>query len=97
VVTTQLKRGFYHLKSLDCERCVEKFWLPMEGMNNLILQLVRLVFRSYEFLVAFRYVRVGTEKVWAGGAGWDGLRGGFDVCRAGADKISQTSAGAWRV
>jgi len=42
LVTSRLKRGFYHLKSVDCGRLDvwKKFWLPMEGMNSLILLLV---------------------------------------------------------
>jgi len=50
LVTSRLKRGFFHLKSVDCGRLDvwKKFWLPMEGMNSLILLLVWLVFRSYE-------------------------------------------------
>jgi len=31
------------------------------------------------------------------GAGWDGLRGGLEVCVTRASKISQTHAGAGRV
>jgi len=47
LVTTGLKRGFYHLKSVDCERS-DLFWLPMKKMGSLVLLLVRRVFRRYK-------------------------------------------------
>ena len=68
LVTTRLKRGFYHLKSAVDQMC-GKFlvWLPMKGMISLILLLVRQVFRGDEFLVFFSESRgIGTEKVREG-------------------------------
>ena len=93
LVTTRLKRGFYHLKSAVDQMC-GKFlvWLPMKGMISLILLLVRHVVRGDEFLVVFSdRRRIGTGR----GTGWDGLRGGcgLGVCEAGAGKISPTPAG----
>jgi len=50
--TTGLKRVFYHLKSVDCERsdlCGKvSVWLPMKRMSGLILLLVRLAFSRYK-------------------------------------------------
>jgi len=73
LVSTRLKRGFYHLKpAVDqmCGKCL--VWLPMKGMISLILLLVRHVFRGDEFLVVFSDRRgIGTEKVREGhGLGW---------------------------
>jgi len=88
LVTTRLKRGFSHLKSAVDQTC-GKFlvWLPMKGMISLILLLVRHVFRGDELLVVFSDRRgIGT--------GWDGVRGGIEVCEVGAGKISPTPAGA---
>ena len=51
LVTTELKRVFYHLKSVDCERSdlwKVLVWLSMKRMSSLILPLVRLVFRRHE-------------------------------------------------
>jgi len=49
---TGLKRVFYHLKSVDCERsdlCGKvSVWLPMKRMSGLILLLVRLAFSRYK-------------------------------------------------
>jgi len=67
LVTTRVKRGFYHLKSAVDQTCVEKFWLPMKGMISLILLLVRHVFRGDEFLAFFSDRHgIGTEKVREG-------------------------------
>ena len=77
LVTTGLKRGFYHLKSaVDQMRGKFLVRLPMKGMINLILLLVRLVFRGDEFLVVFLDRRgIGTEKVREGhGLGWSAGR-----------------------
>ena len=69
LITTRLKRGFYHLKSAVDQMC-GKFLvrLPMKGMISLILLLVRHVFRGDEFLVVFFSDRhgIGTEKVREG-------------------------------
>jgi len=51
LVTTELKRVFYHLKSVDCERSdlwKVLVWMSMKRMSSLILPLVRLVFRRHE-------------------------------------------------
>jgi len=56
LVTTQLKRGFYHLKSVDCvdQMCGKVLvLLPIKSMGSLILLLVGLVFSRYEILVVF--------------------------------------------
>ena len=95
LVTTRLKRGFYHLKSVVDQMC-GKFlvWLPMKGMISLILLLVRHVFMGDEFIVVFSDMRViGTENCRRG-MGWDGLQGrcGLEVCEARAGKISPTPA-----
>ena len=94
LVTTRLKRGFYHLKSAVDQTC-GKFlvWLPMKGMFSLILLLVRHVFRGDEFLVVFfRQARDWHRK--NAGRAWVGLRGGcgLEVCEARAGKISPTPA-----
>jgi len=77
LVTTRLKRGFYHLKSAVDQMC-GKFlvWLPMKGMISLILLLVRHVFRGDEFLVVFSDWRgIGTGRVREGhGLGWSAWR-----------------------
>ena len=66
LVTTRVKRGFYHLKSAVDQMC-GKIWLPMKGMISLILLLVRHVFRGDEFLVFFSDRHgIGTEKVREG-------------------------------
>ena len=70
LVTTQLKRGFYHLKSVDCvdQMCGKVLvLLPIKSMGSLILLLVGLVFSRYEILVVFWQVRVWDRKS-AGGA-----------------------------
>ena len=62
----------------------------MKRMISLILLPVRHVFRGDEFLVVFSDRRgIGIEKVQEG----HGCE--FEVCEAGAGKISQTPA--WRV
>jgi len=101
LVTTRLKRGFYHLKSAVDQMCGNILvWLPMKGMISLILLLVRHVFRGDEFLVVFSDRRgIGTEKVRGRhGLGWSARRerarflqlqrGGFKFCKCGeeADK-----------
>jgi len=53
LVTTGLKRVFYHLTSnmLNAKDQIwwkVLVWLPMKRMSGLILLLVRLVFRRYE-------------------------------------------------
>jgi len=54
LVTTRLKRGFYHLKSAVDQMCGKiMVWLPMKGMISLILLLVRHAFRGDEVLVVF--------------------------------------------
>jgi len=54
LVTTRLKHGFYHLKSMIDQMCGKILvWLPMKGMISLILLLVRHVFRGDEFLAVF--------------------------------------------
>jgi len=50
LVATGLKRVFYHLKSVDCER--SNLWksfrfVAMKRTSSLILLLVRFVFRRY--------------------------------------------------
>jgi len=68
LVTTRLKRGFYHFKSV-VDQMYGKIlvWLPMKGMISLILLLVRHVFRGNEFLVVFSDRRgIGAEKVREG-------------------------------
>jgi len=96
LVTTRLKRGFYHIKSaVDqmCGKCL--VWLPMKGMISLILLLVRHVFRGDKFLVFFFQTGAGlTQKKCGRDMGWDGLRGGcgLEVCEARAGKISPTPA-----
>jgi len=73
LVTTRLKRGFYHLKSAVDQTCGKILvWLPMKGMISLILLLVRHVFRGDEFLIVFSDRRgIGTENVREGhGLGW---------------------------
>jgi len=92
LVTTRLKRGFCHLKSVDCRRsdvwksfgCQWKEWV---SWYCCLLGLVSGV----EFLVVFRQVRLGK----ACGMG----RCGLEVCEcgAGAGKISQTPAGRGQV
>jgi len=70
LVTTRLKRGFYHLKSVDCvdQMCGKVLvLLPIKSMGSLILLLVGLVFSRYEILVVFWQVRVWDRKS-AGGA-----------------------------
>jgi len=66
LVTTRLKRGFCHLKSVDCRRSDvwKSFGLPMERMGILILLLVRLGFRRWVF------------SSFQTGATWEGLRDG---------------------
>jgi len=68
LVTTRLKRGFYHLKSAIGQMCGKILvWLPMKGMISLILLLVRHVFRGDEFLVVFSdRPGIGTERVREG-------------------------------
>jgi len=64
-VTTWLRRGFDHLKSVDCGRpqlWKALVWLPMKRMTSMILLLARLVFRRYEHLVVFGEVRVWDRK-----------------------------------
>ena len=47
LVTTRLKRGFYHLKSAVDQMCGKILvLLPMKRMISLILLLVRHVFRG---------------------------------------------------
>jgi len=69
LVTTRLKRGFYHLKSAVDQMCGKILvWLPMKRMISLILLLVRHVFTGDEFLVVFfRQVRDWLRRS-AGGA-----------------------------
>ena len=76
LVTTRLKRGFYHLKSVVDQTC-GKFlvWLPMKGMFSLILLLVRHVFRGDEFLVVlFRQARDWHRKKCGKSMGWSAGR-----------------------
>ena len=79
LVTTRLKRGFYHLKSAVDQTCGKILvWLPMKGMISLILLLVRHVFRGDDFLVVFfRQARDWHRK--SAGRAWVGM-----VCGAGA-------------
>ena len=78
LVTTRLKRVFYHLKSAVDQMCGKILvWLPMEGMISLILLLVRHVFGGGdEFLVVFSdRCGLGTEKVGEEhGLGWSAGR-----------------------
>ena len=78
LVTTRLKRGFYHLKSA-VDQTWGKFlvWLPMKGMISLILLLVRHVFRGDEFSVVFFRQAWDWHRKSAGRA-WVGM-----VCGAG--------------
>jgi len=79
LVTTRLKRSFYHLKSAVDQMCGKILvWLPMKRMISLIFLLVRHVFTGDEFLVVFfRQVRDWLRRC-VGGA-----RVGM-VCGAGA-------------
>ena len=91
LVTTRVKRGFYHLKSAVDQMC-GKIWLPMKGMISLILLLVRHVFRGDEFLVFFSDRHGDWHRKSAGGARV-GIDCGLEVCEVGAGKISPTPAG----
>jgi len=54
LVTTGLKRCFYHLKFAVDKMCGKVLVrLPMKGMISFILLLVRHVFRGDTFLVVF--------------------------------------------
>ena len=75
LVTTRLKRCFYHLKSAVDQMCGKVLVrLPMKGMISFILLLVGHVFRGDKFLVVFIQVWDWHRKS-ARGTGWDGLRG----------------------
>ena len=97
LVTTRLKRGFYHLKSVVDQMC-GKFLvcLPMKGMISLILLLVRHVFMGDEFLVVFSDIRgIGTEKVQEGhGLGWSAGRVWVRSVRGGSGQDFSNSSGA---
>jgi len=59
LVTSRLKQGFYHLKSVDCG--ISDVWknfalVANEKMSRLILLLVRLVFRHQLYGVANWYI-----------------------------------------
>jgi len=41
-------------------------WLPMKRMISLILQLILLVFRRYEFLVVFGHTLFSSFQIGAG-------------------------------
>jgi len=77
LVTTRLKRGFYHLKSAVDQMCRKILvCLPMKRMISLILLLFRHVFRGDEFLVVFSdRCGIGSEEVRArDGLGWSAGR-----------------------
>ena len=69
LVTTRLKRGFYHLKSAVDQMC-GKILVANERNDQLDFadcQIVRHVFRGDEFLVFFSDRHgIGTEKVGEG-------------------------------
>ena len=68
LVTTRLKRSFYHLKSAVDQMCGKILvWLPMKRMISLIFLLVRHVFTGDEFFVVFSdRCGIGSEEVRAG-------------------------------
>ena len=69
LVTTRLKRGFYHFKSAIDQMCRKVLvWLPMKGMISLISLLVRHVFRGDEFSVVFFRQARDWHRKSAGGA-----------------------------
>jgi len=97
LVTTRLKRGFYHLKSAVDQICGKILvWLPMKGMISLILMLVRHVFRGDEFLAVFSDRRgISTEKVREGhGLGWSAGRVRVRSVRGGSGQDFSNSSRA---
>jgi len=95
LVTTRLKRCFYHLKSAVDQMCGKVLVrLPMKGMISFILLLVGHVFRGDKFLVVFRQVRDWHRKVRGARVGMVCMAvAGLEVCGAGVGKISLTPAG----
>ena len=96
LVTTRLKRGFYHLKSAVDQMCGKiLIWLPMKRMISLILLLVRHVFRGDEFLVVCSdRCGIGTEVRAGHGLGWSAGRMRVRSVRGGSGKDFSNSSGA---